>query len=72
LGYDKFEQRVFLHYGNGVKTAYSYEEDRRRLKHMTASTAAKRSFIDNEYAYDRVNTANATAYVVCCSRGNFA
>jgi hypothetical protein len=46
---------VFLHYGNGTKTTYSYEEDRRRLKHMSASTAAKRSFMDNEYSYDKVN-----------------
>jgi len=55
LGYDKFEQRVFLHYGNGTKTTYSYEDERRRLKHMSASTSAKRSFMDNEYAYDKVN-----------------
>jgi RHS repeat-associated protein len=55
LGYDKFEQRVFLHYGNGTKTTYNYEEDRRRLKHMSANTAAKRSFMDNEYTYDKVN-----------------
>jgi hypothetical protein len=32
LGYDKFEQRVFLAYGNGTKTAYNYEPDRRRLE----------------------------------------
>jgi RHS repeat-associated protein len=55
LGYDKFEQRVFLSYGNGTKTTYHYEEDRRRLKHMEASTSAKRSFMDNEYTYDKVN-----------------
>jgi len=55
LGYDKFEQRVFLHYGNGTKTTYNYEEDRRRLKHMSASTSARRTFMDNEYAYDKVN-----------------
>jgi RHS repeat-associated protein len=55
LGYDKFEQRVFLHYGNGTKTTYNYEDERRRLKHMTASTAAKRAFMDNEYTYDKVN-----------------
>jgi RHS repeat-associated protein len=55
LGYDKFEQKVFLHYGNGTKTTYNYEDERRRLKHMTASTAAKRAFMDNEYTYDKVN-----------------
>jgi len=55
LGYDKFEQRVFIHHGNGTKTTYNYEEDRRRLKNMVATTAAKRSFMDNEYTYDKVN-----------------
>jgi RHS repeat-associated protein len=55
LGYDKFDQRVFLAYGNGTKTSYSYEPDRRRLKNMTAQTSAKRVFMDNDYAYDKVN-----------------
>jgi RHS repeat-associated protein len=55
LGYDKFEQRVFLAYGNGTKTTYNYEPDRRRLKKMTAETTAKRVFMDNTYTYDKVN-----------------
>jgi RHS repeat-associated protein len=55
LGYDKFEQRVFLAYGNGTKTTYAYEPDRRRLKNMQAQTAAKRLFMDNVYSYDKVN-----------------
>jgi YD repeat-containing protein len=55
LGYDKFEQRLFLAYGNGTKTTYNYEPDRRRLKNMTAQTSAKRLFMDNAYTYDKVN-----------------
>ena len=55
LGYDKFEQRVFLAYGNGTKMTYTYENDRRRIANMTASTAAKRLFMDNTYTYDKVN-----------------
>jgi len=55
LGYDKFEQRVFLAYGNGTKTNYTYEPERRRLKGMTAETAAGRAFMDNDYQYDAVN-----------------
>ncbi|MDH5381718.1 MAG: RHS repeat-associated core domain-containing protein, partial [Cyclobacteriaceae bacterium] len=55
LGYDKFEQRVYLEYGNGTKTTYDYEPERRRLKGMTASTASKRAFMDNTYTYDAVN-----------------
>ncbi|HTH56188.1 MAG TPA: SpvB/TcaC N-terminal domain-containing protein [Cyclobacteriaceae bacterium] len=55
LGYDKFEQRVFLGYGNGTKTTYTYEDDRRRLKNMIAQTTAQRAFMDNRYTYDKVN-----------------
>ena len=55
LGYDKFEQRVFLAYGNGTKTNYTYEPKRRRLKGMTAETASGRAFMDNSYQYDAVN-----------------
>lgn len=55
LGYDKFEQRVFLAYGNGTKNSYAYEPDRRRLKSMTAQTSTQRLFMDNVYTYDKEN-----------------
>ncbi|NMM48341.1 RHS repeat domain-containing protein [Marinigracilibium pacificum] len=55
LGYDKFGQRVFLEYGYGTKTTYSYEEDRRRLKNMNAKTSQGRDMMDNVYEYDKVN-----------------
>lgn len=55
LGYDKFEQRVFLKYGNGTVTQYDYEPERRRLSAMQVTNPAGRTFIDNSYAYDPVN-----------------
>jgi RHS repeat-associated protein len=55
LGYDKFEQRVFLAYGNGTKTTYNYEPERRRLSNMVAKTNAGRIMMDNVYGYDKVN-----------------
>jgi YD repeat-containing protein len=55
LGYDKFEQRVFLQYGNGTKTTYEYEPERRRLHNMVAKTANGRAMMDNDYKYDKVN-----------------
>ncbi len=55
LGYDKFEQRVYLGYGNGTETFYNYEPDRRRLKTMVAETATDRKMMDNVYTYDKVN-----------------
>jgi RHS repeat-associated protein len=60
LGYDKFEQRVFLAYGNGTRHTFSYEPDRRRLKNITARTTANRVFMDNGYSYD--NTDNITSF----------
>ncbi|MFD0975275.1 SpvB/TcaC N-terminal domain-containing protein [Salinimicrobium gaetbulicola] len=55
LGYDKFEQRVYLGYGNGTETFYEYEPDRRRLKNLIAETASDRKMMDNVYTYDNVN-----------------
>jgi RHS repeat-associated protein len=55
LGYDKFEQRTYLSYGNGTETFYKYEPDRRRLQHMVAETAENRKMMDNVYTYDKVN-----------------
>ncbi|GJM65015.1 hypothetical protein [Persicobacter diffluens] len=55
LGYDKFEQRTFLKYGNGTVTNYSYEPKRRRLANMQAYTAKGRAMMDNHYGYDAVN-----------------
>lgn len=55
LGYDKFEQRVYLKYGNQTETTYSYEEDRRRLHNMIAETASNRPMMNNTYSYDRVS-----------------
>lgn len=52
-GYDKFEERVYLRYGNGTEHTYSFETARRRLQGMTARTAATRLIMDNTYTYDR-------------------
>jgi hypothetical protein len=55
IGYDKFEDRVYISYGNGTETAYEYETERRRLQHIKATTSAGRKMMDNIYAYDLVN-----------------
>lgn len=62
LGYDKFEQRVYLKYGNGTETTYNYEADRRRLANMKAHTSAakgSRLFMDNAYVYDKVSNVKS-------------
>ncbi len=55
LGYDKFEDRVYLAYGNGTETTYDYEPNRRRLHNITATTSAGRKMMNNTYTYDDVN-----------------
>lgn len=55
-GYDKFDQRVYMRYGNGTEMTYTYEPDRRRLHKLTARTAANRMMLDNTYAYDKEET----------------
>ena len=52
-GYDKFEQRVFMRYGNATEMTYTYETDRRRLKILMAKTARSRIIMDNEYTFDK-------------------
>src|SRR5258708_11069053 len=53
LGYDQFESRVFLSYGNGTQTSYTYEPDRRRLQNMVATTGQGRRITDNVDTYDK-------------------
>lgn len=61
LGYDKFEQRVYLRYGNGTETNYTYQTDRRRLDRMkvksntTYGATSNREFVNNKYNYDALS-----------------
>jgi RHS repeat-associated protein len=38
IGYDEFEQRIYLEYGNGVRTTYTYDENRRWLSGLHTET----------------------------------
>jgi len=55
LGWDKFESRVYMGYGNGTQASYSYEADRRRLQNLQVTTGNGRRIMDNTYAYDKVD-----------------
>ena len=63
LGYDKFEQRLFMELGNGSTTEYSYEADRRRLQHMKvfAPGDGGRVIMDNRYTYDVMSNVLAVS-----------
>lgn len=55
LGYDEFEQRVYLQYGNGTEAKYTYDSQRRRLINLKAATDTGRLFMNNSYTYDAVS-----------------
>ncbi|MEL6853179.1 MAG: RHS repeat-associated core domain-containing protein, partial [Bacteroidota bacterium] len=57
LGYDKFEERIYMEFGNGTKTSYVYQPERRRLKQLEVFTpgAGGRTIMDYRYQYDAVD-----------------
>ena len=54
LTYDKFEQRVYMELGNGIKTRYTYRDDNRRLEYLNSSGDVAGTFQNNKYTYDKV------------------
>jgi RHS repeat-associated protein len=54
LGYNEDEQKVFKLLGNGTKTTYTYEPERKRLATMFAGKGNHVLF-DNIYSYDLVD-----------------
>jgi RHS repeat-associated protein len=54
LHYDRFEQRVLMEQGNGVKTAYAYNAQTRRLANLSAVRQANNIFQNLHYTYDKV------------------
>lgn len=55
IGYDKFEQRVYMKHGNNVETRYAYEPERRRLSTLRVDQPNGTRIMDNVYTYDQVN-----------------
>lgn len=53
LEYDKFEQRAYLAYGNGIHTQYSYNDQNRRLSTLQAGGQG-RTLQNLAYRYDNV------------------
>jgi RHS repeat-associated protein len=54
IGYDKFEQRVYMKYCNGAETRYPHDPLRNRLSGLKVELAGKK-ILDNAYAYDAVS-----------------
>ena len=64
LHYDKFEQRIFVEQGNGVKTAYTYNAQTRRLSNLTAMRQGNNLFQNLQYSYDKVGNVLGLQNVV--------
>ncbi|HEV8562247.1 MAG TPA: SpvB/TcaC N-terminal domain-containing protein [Actinophytocola sp.] len=54
MDYDKFEQRVLLDVGNGVRTTYSYDAADRRLATLRSQLPDGFNFQNISYTYDNV------------------
>ncbi|MBA5630351.1 SpvB/TcaC N-terminal domain-containing protein [Moheibacter lacus] len=52
IGYDEYEQKIFIKYGNNTVNTYSYQPALRRLDLMKAKTSANTLMFDNKYTYD--------------------
>ncbi len=59
LDYDKFGQKTLQQTGNGVRTAYAYDAEDRRLATIKSDAPTGSTFQDLGYTYD--NTGNVTA-----------
>jgi RHS repeat-associated protein len=60
IGYDEFGQRVFIEYGNGVKTAYTYNPARRWLDKIV--TTDDGGGVIQNMAYDINPAGNVNGY----------
>ncbi|MFT3822796.1 MAG: SpvB/TcaC N-terminal domain-containing protein [Chitinophagaceae bacterium] len=54
-GYDEYDQRVYLRYGNGAENMYRYDSLHRRLTQLQAVTPNSRMMMNNVYSYDAVS-----------------
>jgi RHS repeat-associated protein len=56
IGYDKFEQRIYMKYCNGAETNYTYDSERRRVTHLNVvSTKSNTALMSNAYTFDAVD-----------------
>ncbi len=58
IGYDEYGQRSFIEYGNGVKTAYTYDENRRWLDSIETLSATQKLLQNMSYSFDRVGNVS--------------
>jgi YD repeat-containing protein len=55
VGYDEFDQRVYMRYSNGTENRYGYDSLRRRLTQVRALSPTGQAMLNNTYRYDAVS-----------------
>lgn len=57
IGYDEYEQRNYVKYGNGTETSYDYSSNRRRLSNLKVTSPAYNGedIMNNSYTYDAMD-----------------
>ena len=56
IGYDTFGQRTFILHGNGVRTDYTYDEERRWLEGLKSANSYGQTLQNLEYTFDKVGS----------------
>ena len=71
IGYNEDGQRVFIEYGNDVKTFYTYDENRKWLSNIKTTSSNKLLLQNIIYEFDAVG--NVTSYLNnCLDGGNYS
>ncbi len=65
--YDEYGQRVLIEYGNGVKTEYTYDAERRWLKNIKTENKYSQQFQNINYGFDFAG--NVSFYTNDCLTG---
>ncbi len=74
IGYDEYGQRVYIKYGNGIETSYTYDENRRWLDTINTRTGWNEVYQAMSYSFDEVGnvlgvTNTASTYQTSYSYG---
>ena len=67
IRYDEYGQRVYIKYGNGVETNYTYDENMRWLKHIDTENKYGTQYQNINYSFDDVG--NVLGYENDCMNG---
>ncbi len=68
IGYDKFEQRTYMRYGNGAETNYTYDPLNRHLGNLKVHVG-NADIMNNTYTYDNVSNVKSVTNTGAAANG---